>query len=252
LGGEERRAVKCNDERFERAESVRFFDIEPDLLCRLGSTDADTLRRQALVQVLRVPRGTWEPPHADSRLPLLYCVLDGFVALTVISSGKRGAEIFGSGDIIDPSPGERPPESLRFESTWVALTPTRLGVLDDEFLRWLARCPPVAHQILSNMTRRCEKIALDHSIAQVRGLANRIVLKLWEVAGRWGTVTSDGTVLPLRISHAMLGELLGASRPSVTDAIHELIRNGEIDRTMDGRWILARREPARLGQETLQ
>jgi CRP-like cAMP-binding protein len=102
------------------------------------------------------------------------------------------------------------------------------------------------------MTRRCEKIALDRSIAQVRGLANRIILKLWEVAGRWGTVTTDGTVLPLRISHEMLGELLGASRPSVTDAIHELIRKGELDRGIDGRWILARREPARLRPEALR
>jgi CRP/FNR family transcriptional regulator, cyclic AMP receptor protein len=244
-------AASNGDERFARAEAVRFFEIEPDLLCRLGATDADALRRQAVVPVVRIPRGKWRSPPSDSPSPGLYFILDGFVALTVLSAGKRGAEIFGSGDIIDPAPEEATYAPLAFESTWVALAPTRVAVLDGEFLRCLARCPAVSQQVLSNMTRRCEKIALDRSIAQVRGLANRIMLRLWEVAGRWGTVTAEGTVLPLRLSHETLGELLGASRPSVTDAIHELMRDGKLERGTDGRWILLRKQPARLRSPTL-
>lgn len=246
-------AASHGDEHFARAEAVRFFEIEPDLLCRIGATDADALRRQAVVPVMRVPRGKWRSPRSDSPSPGgLYFILEGFVVLMVLSSGKRGAEIFGSGDIINPTPEGGSYAPLTFDSTWLALTPTRVAVLDGEFLRCLARCPAVAQQILSNMSRRCEKIALDRSVAQVRGLANRIVLRLWEVAERWGTVTADGTVLPLRLSHETLSELLGASRPSVTDAIHDLMRDGKLDRRMDGRWILLREQPARLRSPTLR
>jgi hypothetical protein len=57
------------------------------------------------------------------------------------------------------------------------------------------------------------------------------------LADRWGRVTLDGVVVPVRLTHDMIGRLVGAHRPSVTTALSELSRAGRISRLPDG-WLL--------------
>jgi hypothetical protein len=58
------------------------------------------------------------------------------------------------------------------------------------------------------------------------------------LAERWGRVTPDGVLLPLTLSHRMLGQLIGARRPTVSTALGALTRAGEVSRRMDGGWLL--------------
>ena len=60
---------------------------------------------------------------------------------------------------------------------------------------------------------------------------------LWHLAGRWGRVRSDGAIVPLRLTHAVLAELVAARRPTVTSALSDLSRRGLVTAFHDG-WLL--------------
>src|SRR5829696_3463172 len=58
------------------------------------------------------------------------------------------------------------------------------------------------------------------------------------VADRWGKVTKDGIVIPLKLTHQVLGRIVGAQRPSVTTALKTLTDRGALERAADGAWVL--------------
>ena len=76
------------------------------------------------------------------------------------------------------------------------------------------------------------------AIAQLGRVDLRVLALLWHLADRWGTVTPDGVVLPLRLTHALLGRLVGAQRPTVTLALAQLGGAGDVSRREDGAFVL--------------
>jgi len=72
----------------------------------------------------------------------------------------------------------------------------------------------------------------------VRRIDARLLLMMWRLADRWGRVTSDGVVVPLRLTHGWLAHLVGAQRPSVTTALGNLAGAGRVERLDDGSWLL--------------
>jgi CRP-like cAMP-binding protein len=65
-----------------------------------------------------------------------------------------------------------------------------------------------------------------------------VLLTLWHLASNWGRVTARGTIVPFRITHEVLGEIIGAQRPTVTLAIGELRREGFLGRDHTGCYAL--------------
>ena len=60
----------------------------------------------------------------------------------------------------------------------------------------------------------------------------------WHLAERWGRMTAEGVVMPLTLSHRLLGELVGARRPTVSAALGELAHEGRLVRRRSGDWLL--------------
>ncbi len=48
-----------------------------------------------------------------------------------------------------------------------------------------------------------------------------------------------GVVIPLRLSHQLIGQLVGAQRPTVTLALGKLGQRGDLERREDGTWFLS-------------
>jgi hypothetical protein len=63
-------------------------------------------------------------------------------------------------------------------------------------------------------------------------------------------VTGEGVVVPLTLSHRLLGELVGARRPTVTTALASLDREGKLRRRSDATWLLTG-EPASAPAEAV-
>src|SRR3954447_26303191 len=110
------------------AEAVRLFEVDPDLLCRVSAADAKALEREAIAPVVRVGRGPWCPVRGTGGEGApIYFVLDGYLLFSVTCAGKRGAEIFGPGDVVDAAGRHDVTSPIRLARSWVALTPVRLA-----------------------------------------------------------------------------------------------------------------------------
>jgi CRP-like cAMP-binding protein len=70
---------------------------------------------------------------------------------------------------------------------------------------------------------------------------------LQHIAERAGRVTSDGTLIPIRLTHEALGKLVGARRPTVSLAMKELDAAGRVRRLADGTWLLPAEQAATSG-----
>jgi CRP-like cAMP-binding protein len=74
----------------------------------------------------------------------------------------------------------------------------------------------------------------------------RLLAFFWHLADRWGRVGPEGVIVPLRLTHRTLAQLVGAQRPSVTTALGALAGEGRVTRRDDGTWLLHGEPPADL------
>jgi CRP-like cAMP-binding protein len=70
------------------------------------------------------------------------------------------------------------------------------------------------------------------------GVEERLLLLLWQLTELWGRKTKGGAILPFRLSHQTLADLVGARRPTVTLALRGLTDRGLLERGSRGDWIL--------------
>jgi CRP-like cAMP-binding protein len=73
----------------------------------------------------------------------------------------------------------------------------------------------------------------------------RLHMLFWHLASRFGRVRGDGVIVPLRLTHALLAELVAARRPTVTSALSALAREGRV-RSLDDGWLLCGDPPGEV------
>jgi CRP-like cAMP-binding protein len=120
---------------------------------------------------------------------------------------------------------------------WRLLAPTRLALLDAAFLQKAARWPQVGWHLTRRTLNRGQASAVQLAICSRPRIEDRLQLLMWHLARRWGRVTRDGVRVELPLTHAVLGKLVGAHRPSVTTALGSLGDRGLVVRDGDG-WVL--------------
>jgi CRP/FNR family transcriptional regulator, cyclic AMP receptor protein len=223
--------------------SVAVFEEAPELLRAVRPEERAEISRLR-VQVTVVDRGPWQPPTprnaADTHLGLL--ILDGLVLRRVTLGGRKGAELLGAGDLLQPWRRQMPYETLEAEPGWEVLEPTRLAILDRRFAARISPWPEISAALIARAMDRVRMLAFQHVASHIPGLEGRLLALMWAFADRWGRVTREGVVIPLRLTHATLAELVGASRPSVSTAVARLAREGVLNRTAAG-WLLDRSAP---------
>jgi CRP/FNR family transcriptional regulator, cyclic AMP receptor protein len=195
---------------------------------------------------LRVPTGPWPAADLDP-LPdgIGLLVLEGMVLRRVGIEGRYGAELLGECDILRPWHSEEGSPTLTVTSGWSVIEPVRLAVLDGEFARQLVGHPELVGRLVARAVQRCKHVAINMAIVHQARVDERLHILFWHLAGRWGRVRSDGTVLPLRLTHAVLADLVAARRPTVTSALSELSRRGLV-RFVDDGWLLTGEPPGEL------
>lgn len=175
----------------------------------------------------------------------------GFLALTGLIirrtgvEGRFGAELLGEGDLLRPWQDQFDSPAFTLEIGWTVLEPACLAVLDDQFVERVAPYPELGPAIVERAMRRARNLVVNMAIVHQARVDVRLHMLLWHLAGRWGRVRSEGTVLRMRLTHAVLADLVAARRPTVTSAIAELVRAGLV-RSSGDEWILLREPPGEL------
>jgi CRP/FNR family transcriptional regulator, cyclic AMP receptor protein len=219
------------------AKAVSVFREVPDLLSALGPRARELADLRA--PLVTVEPGPWLPPvprgGAGRHFGLL--LLDGLAMRRLSVNGRTGAELLGSGDLLQPWLLQPPYDTLRAESDWDVLERARLAVLDADFARQVAPWPEVGAALVARALERARRLSFHHVVSHFPGLSGRLLALFWSLADRWGRVTSDGVVVPVELTHAAVAELVGASRPSVSTALAHLAREGTVRRIAGG-WLL--------------
>jgi hypothetical protein len=102
----------------------------------------------------------------------------------------------------------------------------------------LGRYPEVGAVIVDRLSERTHRLSISQAISQLNRVDQRLLALFWHLSERWGRVSRDGIVVPLALSHRLIGELVGARRPTVSTALAELARAGRLVRRDDGTWLL--------------
>ena len=89
--------------------------------------------------------------------------------------------------------------------------------------------PALAANLVRVLSSQIAERELAVAIALEPRVERRLLLKLRQLAERWGRVTPDGIRLDLRLTHQELANMVGAVRESVTLALGRLADAGEIE-----------------------
>ena len=171
-------------------------------------------------------------------------VLRGLMIRRVGIDGRYGAELIGEGDLLRPDEESISP-LLPLTTDWSIVLPTRVAALDLDFEQHLAQYPELGRRLIARALQRSKNLSVNMAIVHQARVDVRLYMLLWHLAARWGRVRSDGTVLRLRLTHAVLADLVAARRPTVTTALSELTRRGMV-KTDGETWVLSGEAPRDL------
>jgi CRP/FNR family transcriptional regulator, cyclic AMP receptor protein len=238
--------------RFEAAEGMRprkkmemssqfvyLLDADPELAETLDEASCRAAHRYAVARSVEVPPGPWFPQRDftvdDHLLGLL--VLDGVLTRDVRVRTRVATELLGAGDILRPwQPGEQGEPGVCV--AWRAHERLRLAVLERRLLRVAAHWPALGEAILHRMCRRARALTFALALNQQIGVDRRVLMLLADAARRWGRVTPAGVRVRLPLTQQTIGQIVGASRPSVSLALGALAARQEAQRDGD-EWLLS-------------
>jgi CRP/FNR family transcriptional regulator, cyclic AMP receptor protein len=211
---------------------------DPDLAEAVPAGRREQVANACTVREVLLPPGRWEGHEALARDGFGMLVIDGLLIRRAGIEGRFGAELVGRGDVIRPWQEESGSLTLPLSTIWMASEPTRLALLDQRFAALFGRYPALAARVLSRAVRRTRNLAVNMAIVHHARVDVRLRMLLWHLASRFGRVRGDGVFVPLRLTHALLAELVAARRPTVTSALSALAKEGSV-RPLDDGWLLA-------------
>jgi len=222
------------------ARRAPLLELDPDLGRLLPPDRRNEAARGLVVSVQELYDGGRElaalTRSSPSHLGLL--VIDGVVAREVVLGDTVSTELLGAGDVIRPWTLEEPAGLLEPTVLWSALSDVSLALLGRRFAVQLCGYPELYTALIDRLSQRSARLATTQAISQMTKVDRRLVALFWHLAERWGRMTVDGVHVPLRISHRLLGQLVGARRPTISSAVGQLAASGELVRRPDSTWLL--------------
>ncbi len=125
-------------------------------------------------------------------------------------------------------------------SSWRALTPTRVALLDQEFCARTGGDPAFTGTMITHAARTAHWLYAKSLIVSCPVVEERLMLLFAVLGERWGKATPEGVALDLPLTHSLLATMCAARRPSVTLALRGLRGDGVLDRRAKGGWLLHR------------
>jgi CRP-like cAMP-binding protein len=215
--------------------TIPLVEAEPDLV-RFLSPDDSEQAREIQLPVHSLGKGNADIRNLFERSGAFGAfVLEGMLLQSLRLGSHVGLRLLGPGDVLSLT--QAPRSILVIESNCRATVPTRLALLEREMLVAFRRWPLIAAALHSHTGEQSERLVTQLMICQLPRVDERLLALMWLLAESWGQVTPEGTLLPISLTHAALGGLIGARRPTVTLALGNLTSTGAVRRLPRG-WLL--------------
>lgn len=219
---------------------IPILELDAELGSAVHPDQRQIAKRYATAPLMTLDSGPWVPEPMQGALGLL--VIEGLLLRTITLAGRSTTELLGEGDLLRPWDHDGGSAEMPVQWRWTVVEPARLAVLDRRFAAVVARWPSLVDALVSRALRRSRGLAFQLTLGQVKKVESRLLLLMWQLAERWGRVSTEGITVPVALTHETLAMLVGAQRPTVTTALGRLSRKAELERTDDG-WLL-RGEPS--------
>ncbi len=219
---------------------------DPELLEAVPAADRQRAIDECIAPVAKLARGRWTgewPERIDEAIGLL--VLQGLLVRRVGIDGRYGAELLGQGDILRPWQREDAGLTIRHTTGWRVLEPTQVALLDGRVAHRFARYPELTGRLVGRALERSRTLAVNMAIVHQPRVEVRLHMLFWHLADRWGRVGPEGIVVPLRLTHSVLADLVAARRPTVSTSLSELAQRKAVQPLGD-EWLLAGEPPVEL------
>ena len=216
---------------------VRVLEEDPVLLAAVPASSREAARNGLQATRVSAARGHWNVEGLVDPSALGILVLEGLLTRNIEIGGTSSSEILGPGDVLRPWDDESALQPVPSETTWTVLEPVSCAILDQPWRLLAGRWPDLGAEILHRVLRRSRWLAVLNAITNMRGIEGRVILLFWHLAGSWGKVTPAGTLVPFRLTHGVIADLVGARRPSISTALSSLEQSGKLERVQDG-WLL--------------
>ena len=207
---------------------IRLLELDPDLAPTLSGEAVGRASVCVTAKLIGLDRGRreclFDPQEAFDHYGLL--VLAGVLLYRLRLAGRETVDLLGPGDLVRPWPALDEYAELFTESRWQALQPVQLAALDRRFLREAAPWPELLIALSERTAGHARSLALRLAISQIPQLASRVQVMLWQLADRFGRVDRDGILVPVRLSHEVIAELVSARRETVSRRLKELAERG--------------------------
>lgn len=233
----------------DRHQTIRLLDYDPELGRSLRPERRAEARRSARATSFVVERGNWSARElADERAPAYgLLLLDGLASRTVLLDDVEAAQLVGRGDLLPPS-DEHGGALVATAVRWTVIEPLIVARLDERFLLTVRRWPELVAALFEKIAAQADRRGAHRALCQLPRVEDRLHAVLWLLAERWGVVTPEGVVLRLPLTHELLGQLVGARRPTVSLAVKQLEEEGFVHRCADGGWLLVRADDGPAAQ----
>lgn len=222
-----------------RPVGVALLDADPDFRSGVPADALASARRVVVVPRLDLEPGRWRPsanpPWPEPVTGVV--VVDGVMARHVALGNRVSTQFIGPGDIVDPWGAQD--DMLPCEVRWEAYEPVVLAVLDGRFAVAARRWPSLLVVVQRKLCQRADRLAAQSAALQLPRVEERVLAVLWQLAERFGRVRPDGVVVPFQLSHRLIGQLVGARRPTVSLAVKDLAAAGLVMRDDDGSWFVS-------------
>jgi hypothetical protein len=221
--------------------AAHVLDLDPDLGWGIEEEDWHEARNVCTGRAVHVDQGVCES-IADLRrrqdiVGLL--IVDGILCREARMRDRHLIELLGPRDVVQP-PAVREWPELSAHTAITAVTPTVMILLGQSFIEAAARWPGILAALQARLEEQRDRLAVKGLIAHLPRAEHRMLLHLWQLASRWGRVSPEGIVLPLPLTHGVLGQLSASRRPTATLAAQALENDGLVRRLDDGTWVLTR------------
>src|SRR3954447_11349565 len=218
---------------------ISLLDEFPELARALPPAERTVARHRAIADVERLAAGRWRPAAGEPEAgDLGVMVLGGLMMRDVVLGQTVATELVGRGDILRPATHDGADAPVPFDVEWTVLDEARIALLDRRFAAGIGRWPELIEAMMAAAVRRAQSLGFNLAVSHLRRVDSRLLVLMWHLADRYGRVGPGGVSVPLKLTHEMLGRIVGARRPSVTTALSQLADEGRLSRRPDGTWTL--------------
>ncbi|HXE45788.1 MAG TPA: Crp/Fnr family transcriptional regulator [Conexibacter sp.] len=223
--------------------TIHLLDYDPLLAASLRPERRAEAHASAQATLVEVPRGARTAAELTGGRDVLYGVLllDGLAHRTLVLDDVASSQLLGPGDLVRVIDDDAASALVLTATRWTVIEPLAVALLDEHFLLTVRRWPELVAALFERLAAQEQRREIHHALLQLPRVEDRVHALLWLLAERWGRVTPRGVVLRLRLTHELLGQLVGAKRPTVSLALKELEARGALHRRADGAWLLEQR-----------